>query len=99
MKRNAEITLFTKPKNGIDLIIRDVDNQPRNYLKNASNAQLRRCKPLQNTHILPCMLRFFIGLRLALERDLLFLRQFQRSNGIYSEFRQLFRLDLLAIDK
>jgi hypothetical protein len=22
-----------------------------------------RCKPLQNAHILPCMLRFFIGLR------------------------------------
>lgn len=31
-------------------------------------------KPIQNTHILSCMLRFRIGLRLALGRDLLFLR-------------------------
>jgi hypothetical protein len=31
-----------------------------------------RCKPLQNAHILPCMLRFFIGLRLALEPNLRF---------------------------
>jgi hypothetical protein len=29
-------------------------------------------RPLQNAHILKCMLRFFIGLRLALERDLAF---------------------------
>ena len=29
-------------------------------------------RPLQNAHILPCMLCFFIGLRLALEPDLRF---------------------------
>jgi len=46
----------------------------RSYLKNASNAQKRRCQSPQNSHILPCMLRFFVGWRFALERDLLFLR-------------------------
>jgi len=35
--------------------------------KKTINAQLRRCEPLQNAHIRPCMLRFFIGLRLVLE--------------------------------
>jgi len=34
----------------------------KSHLKNTSNVQLRRCIPLQNTHILTCMLRFFIGL-------------------------------------
>jgi hypothetical protein len=42
------------------------------HLKNASNAQLRCCEPLQNAHILPRMLCFFIGSRLVLERDLNF---------------------------
>jgi hypothetical protein len=37
-----------------------------------SKAQWLRCRPLQNAHILPCMLRFFIGLRLALEPNLRF---------------------------
>ncbi len=51
-------------------------------LKNASNAQLQRCGPPQNAHILPCMLRFFVGprsrrrdfaaLNLLLGRDLHF---------------------------
>jgi len=41
-------------------------------LKNTSNAQLRRCDPLQNAHILLCMLCFFIGSRLVLERNLHF---------------------------
>jgi hypothetical protein len=36
---------------------------PRSYLKNTSNAQLRCCGPPQNAHILPCMLRFFVGPR------------------------------------
>jgi hypothetical protein len=30
----------------------------RSYLKNASNAQGLCCKPIQNTRILACMLRF-----------------------------------------
>jgi len=42
------------------------------YLKNTSYAQLRRCEPLQNAHILQCMLRFFIGSRLVLEPKLHF---------------------------
>jgi hypothetical protein len=42
------------------------------HLKDTSNAQLRCCEPLRNAHILPCMLRFFIGSRLVLERDLHF---------------------------
>ena len=42
------------------------------HLKNVSNAQLRCCEPLQNAHIRPCMLRFIIGTRLVLERDLHF---------------------------
>jgi hypothetical protein len=51
---------------------------PRSCFKTPSKAQLVRhstladCKPLQNAHILPCMLRFFIGLRLALEPNLRF---------------------------
>jgi len=48
-------------------------------LKNASNTQVLRCKPPQNAHILSRMLRFFISLRFALERDLLFLKQLQIS--------------------
>ena len=47
----------------------------RSYLKNASNAQGLCYKPIRNARILTCMLHFRIGLRLALERDLLFLRQ------------------------
>jgi hypothetical protein len=42
------------------------------HLKKASNVQLRCCEPLQNAHILRRMPRFFIGLRLVLERDLNF---------------------------
>jgi len=44
----------------------------RSYLKNTSNAQLRCCGPPQNAHILPCMLRFLVGPRLVLERNLHF---------------------------
>jgi hypothetical protein len=47
----------------------------QSYLKNASNAQWLRCEPSQNTHILPYMLRFFVGSRLTIKRNLLFLRQ------------------------
>jgi hypothetical protein len=42
------------------------------HLKNTSNAQLRCCVPLQKSNILTCMLRFFIGSRLVLERNLHF---------------------------
>lgn len=42
------------------------------HLKNISIAKLRRCEPPQNAHILPCMLRFFIGSRLVLECNLHF---------------------------
>jgi len=42
------------------------------HLKKASDTQWQRCTPLQNTHILPHMLRFFIVVRLALGRDLHF---------------------------
>jgi hypothetical protein len=44
----------------------------RSGCKTPSKAQWLRCKLLQNAHILPCMLRFFIGLRLALEPNLRF---------------------------
>jgi hypothetical protein len=44
----------------------------RSGFKTPSKAQELRCKPLQNAHILLCMLRFFIGLRLALEPNLRF---------------------------
>ena len=37
----------------------------RRYLKNASNAKRLRCELRQNAHILLCMLRFFLGSRLA----------------------------------
>ena len=49
-----------------------IGNLITSHLKNTSNAQLRCCEPLQNAHILPCMLRFFIGLRLVLLRNLHF---------------------------
>ena len=54
---------------------RIVNEKSRSHLKKASNAQRLRCKPPQNAHILPCMLCFFIGLRLALERDLPFFKR------------------------
>jgi len=38
----------------------------RTHLKNASKCPWRCCNPIQNAHILTCMLRFRIGLRLAL---------------------------------
>ena len=44
----------------------------RSGFKTPSNAQWRRCRYLQNAHISLNMLRFFIKLRLALERDLKF---------------------------
>ena len=47
-------------------------NDSISYLKNTSNAQLQCCGPPQNAHILPCMLRFFVGPRLVLERCLHF---------------------------
>ena len=47
---------------------------PRSYLKNASDSRWRRCTPLKNAHNLPRLLRFFIGVRLTLSCDLLFLR-------------------------
>jgi hypothetical protein len=46
----------------------------RTHPKNASNAQQLRYRPPQNAHILSCMLRFFVGRCLAVERDLQFLR-------------------------
>jgi hypothetical protein len=46
----------------------------RSYLKNASDSRWRRCTPLKNAHNLSRLLRFFIGVRLALSCDLLFLR-------------------------
>ena len=49
----------------------------RSGFKTPSEAQWLRCKPLQNAHILTCMLRFFIGLRLALEPYLGFLNRFE----------------------
>jgi hypothetical protein len=42
----------------------------RSNFKTPSSVRVLRCRPLQNAHILTRMLRFFIGLRLALERDL-----------------------------
>ena len=47
-------------------------NLPRSGFKTPSNVPWLRYEPLQNAHILPCMLRFFIGLRLALEPNLKF---------------------------
>ena len=44
------------------------------YLKNGSDSRWRRCTPLQSAHDLSRLLRFFIGVRLALGCDLLFLR-------------------------
>jgi len=49
----------------------------RSCFKNASHTQWQRYNPLQNAHILSCMLRFLIGLRLALGHDLLFQKQLQ----------------------
>ena len=40
-------------------------NGTRSYLKNVSNAKWLCCEPRQNAHILTCMLRFFLGSRLA----------------------------------
>ena len=42
------------------------------HLQISSNDQLPCCESLQNAHIPPCMLRFFIGSRLVLERNLYF---------------------------
>jgi hypothetical protein len=44
----------------------------RSGFKTPSKARWLRCAPLQNAHILSCMLRFIIGSRLALEPDLRF---------------------------
>jgi hypothetical protein len=59
------------------------------YLKNAFYAQWLCCKPPQNTHIRLCMLRFFVGLRLALERELLFLRQLLIIVSIYFTYYKI----------
>ena len=42
------------------------------HLKKISYAQLWCCKPLQNTNILLCLLFFFIGAPIVLERNLHF---------------------------
>ena len=57
----------------------------RSYLKNASSVQWLRCRlergaplprvPAGNAHVLKCTLRFQTTGRLAIKRDLLFLRQ------------------------
>jgi hypothetical protein len=46
----------------------------RSGFKTPSNPQWLRCKPLQNVLLIPPLagLRFFIGLRLALEANLKF---------------------------
>ena len=44
----------------------------RSGLKTPSKAQGLRCVPLQNAHILLCMLRFFLGKRLVLKPNLRF---------------------------
>jgi hypothetical protein len=44
----------------------------KNATKTSSKAIWRRCEPPQNAHILTCMLRFFVGLRLALWPNLRF---------------------------
>jgi len=49
-----------------------MSNKSASRLKNTSNARLRRFEPHKNAHILPCMLRFFIGSRRVLERNLHF---------------------------
>ncbi|MGD2272797.1 MAG: hypothetical protein PVI06_20540, partial [Desulfobacterales bacterium] len=49
-----------------------LENSSRNGYKTPSKAQWLRYSPLQNAHILQCMLRFFIGLCLALELNLRF---------------------------
>jgi hypothetical protein len=46
----------------------------RSYLKNASNTQKLGCKPPLYAHPDLSGKRFFVSLRLALERNLLFLR-------------------------
>jgi hypothetical protein len=72
-KKVFDIKTFEKARRpGGD--IRDAINRrdflKRSHFKTPSNAQWRRCIPLQNVHILLNKLRFFIRLRLALERDL-----------------------------
>jgi len=61
---------------GNQLPLRDVSGvsgpSGRSGFKTPSKARWLRCRPPQNAHILPCMLRFFVGLRLALEPDLRF---------------------------
>jgi hypothetical protein len=44
----------------------------RNDFKTPSNVRMLRCNPTQNTHILSCMLRFQVGLRLAFDHNLQF---------------------------
>ena len=55
----------------------------RSYLKNTSDTQLPCCWPPQNAHILPCMLRFFVGPRLVLERNLHFWDSFLLANDVW----------------
>jgi hypothetical protein len=48
------------------------EQNTRSYLKNASEVPWRGCESAQNSHILPCMLRFFAAPHLALNPDSLF---------------------------
>ena len=49
----------------------------RSGFKIPSNTESQRGGPPQNAHILLCMLRFFVGPRLDLRRDLRFSNHFQ----------------------
>ncbi len=55
-----ELIYFTGP---------GVNYNNRTYLNNSLTPEWLRCRPSQKPHILPCMLRFFAALRLALGRD------------------------------
>ena len=40
-------------------------NYSKTAFKSPAYTRMLRCKPTQNAHILACMPRFFVGLRLA----------------------------------
>jgi hypothetical protein len=70
---SAGIKPVTFPPDRRDALLAELPaNVFRSGFKTPSNVRWLCCRPLQNAPILQCMLRFFIGLRLALEHDLKF---------------------------
>ncbi len=52
-----------------ELLSRWNKTMTRSYFETPFEARWLLCRSPKNAHILPCMLRFFVSLRLALEPD------------------------------